>query len=106
MPTNGRLVFLPDETKPNREGVLEDDESLLGIQAEGLGVTAVTILSCPRLMVQLLCYSVLSFRPERTDWRRLCSQLRVERASCHKKRQHDGVTATARMLPVSQYARI
>ena len=67
MPNNGRLVFLLDETKPNREGVLEDDESLLGIQAEGLGVTAVTILSCPRQMVQLLCYSVPGQREQIDD---------------------------------------
>jgi hypothetical protein len=42
-PNNGHLVALPNA---NREGGgLQDDEPLLGIQAEGLGVTAAKVLS-------------------------------------------------------------
>jgi hypothetical protein len=52
IPTHGRLVVLSNGTKPNRKGVLEDDRPLLGTQAEGLGVTAAKVLSCPRLTIQ------------------------------------------------------
>jgi hypothetical protein len=40
LPTNGGLVFTPnDTTHPDREGSREDDFSLSGVRAEGSGAT-------------------------------------------------------------------
>lgn len=77
LPTNGGLVFFTGRyTHPKRKGVLEDDESLLGVQAEGLGVTAVKVSSCPRLTFQLGGFGALvvhrTIQPppqERVSWR-------------------------------------
>ena len=65
LPTNGGLVFTPnDTTHPDREGSREDDFSLSGVRAEGSGVTNgdCSVKSQTNSLVFVLFFSLIYFR--------------------------------------------